>query len=46
VKRALTTLARLAPDVLEVALNAITNPAAAVISAVRIVAEQVRERVG
>jgi len=43
VKRVLTTLARLAPDVLEVAVNAITNPGAAVASAVRIVAEQVRE---
>jgi zinc-ribbon domain len=42
VKRALTALAKLAPDVLEVAVNAITNPGAAVASAVRIVAEQVR----
>jgi len=44
VKRALTTLAKLAPDVLEVAVNALTNPGAAVASAVRIVAEQVRAR--
>lgn len=43
VKRALTTLARLAPDVVEVAVNAITNPGAAVVSAVKIVAEEVRE---
>lgn len=42
VKKALTTLAKLAPDVLEVAVNALTNPGAAVASAVRIVAEQVR----
>jgi hypothetical protein len=44
VKRALTTLARLAPDVAELAVNALTNPGAAVVSAVRIVAEQVRAR--
>jgi hypothetical protein len=45
VKKALTTLAKLAPDVLEVAVNALTNPGAAVASAVRIVAEQVKARV-
>jgi hypothetical protein len=43
-ERALNTLARLAPEVLDLAVNAITNPAAAVVGAVRMVAERFRER--
>ena len=38
IKRGLGTLAKLAPDVLEVAVNALTNPGAAVASAVRVAA--------
>ncbi len=46
VKKWLHTLGKLAPDVLEVVVNALTNPAAGVASAVRLVAEQIRARVG
>ncbi len=38
VKRGLNTLAKLAPDVLQVAVNALTNPGAAVASGVRLAA--------
>jgi hypothetical protein len=38
VERWLSTLAEVAPDVLEVAVNALTNPGAAVSSAVRLIA--------
>jgi len=38
INRWLNTLGRLAPDVLEVAVNALTNPGAAVASAVKLVA--------
>ena len=44
VGRWLGTLADVAPDVLETAVNALTNPGAAVASAVRIVAQQFRAR--
>ena len=44
VERWLSTLADVAPDVLETAVNALTNPGAAVASAVRIVAERFRAR--
>jgi hypothetical protein len=40
----LTTLADVAPDVLETVVTALTNPGAAVASAVRIVAERFRAR--
>jgi hypothetical protein len=40
----LTTLADLAPDVLETVVTALTNPGAAVANAVRIAAEQFRAR--
>ena len=43
VRKGLKVLAKLAPDVAEIAINALTNPGAAVVSAVRLVAEQVRE---
>ena len=46
IERALTTLAKLAPDVLEIAVNALTNPGAAVASGVRLVAERVKAQFG
>jgi hypothetical protein len=42
VRKWLNTLAKLAPDVLEVTVNALTNPGAAVASAVRLVAHTIR----
>jgi hypothetical protein len=39
VKRSLTTLSKLAPDIAEVVVNALTNPGAAVASGIRLVAK-------
>jgi len=46
VRRWLGTLKQLAPDVLELAVNALTNPGAAVATGVRLAAEQLRSHAG